>query len=112
VHPLIPHRNMPWYVKLEEGVVEKQRFDAVVPAHRRWLEELARNGHRPSSGYWAERAGREGAGGMLVFHAADWAAAEALVLSDPLVQQECVRWWLHEWRLVPLRSGTGAPDLN
>ena len=111
-------RSMPWYVKLEEGVVDRSRFDAVVPAHRRWLAALERDGHRPSSGYWADRAGRDGAGGMLLFEAADWAEAEALVQSDPLVRHGCVRWWLHEWRLVgadpspPFTNGTEAPDPN
>jgi uncharacterized protein YciI len=101
---------MPWYVKLEEGLVDKHRFDAVVPDHRRWLAQLERDGHQPRSGYWADRVGQPGAGGMLLFHAADWAEAEALVLRDPLVRAGCVRWWLHEWRQVPLRSETATPD--
>jgi uncharacterized protein YciI len=93
---------MAWFVKLEEGIVEKSRFDAVVPAHLAWLEELEREGHRPRSGYWADRRGRngEGAGGMLLFWAEDWARADHLVRSDPLIQAGCVRWSLHEWRLV------------
>jgi uncharacterized protein YciI len=105
---------MPWFVKLEEGVVDKARFDAVVPAHLRWLQSLERAGHRPSSGYWGDRVGRDGAGGMLVFQAADRAEAEALVRGDPLIAEGCVRWTLHDWRLVfadpALRNGTAAPD--
>ncbi|MGB5134271.1 MAG: YciI family protein [Prochlorococcaceae cyanobacterium] len=93
---------MPWYVKLEEGIVPKDRFDAVVPAHLAWLAELEQEGHRPRSGYWADRKGctGEGAGGMLLFWADDWAQADHLVRCDPLVQAGCVRWSLHEWRLV------------
>jgi len=104
---------MPWFVKLEEGVVDKARFDAVVPQHLAWLAELERAGHRPSSGYWADRVGTDGAGGMLLFEAADWAAAEALVRGDPLIAQQCVRWTLHAWQLVfadsSFRNGTAAP---
>ena len=104
---------MPWFVKLEEGVVDKPRFDAVVPAHRRWLASLEAAGHRPSSGYWGDRVGLEGAGGMMLFEAADWAEAEALVRGDPLIAEGCVRWSLHDWRLVhadpALRNGTAAP---
>lgn len=107
---------MPWFVKLEEGIVDKARFDAVVPEHRAWLQTLAAAAHQPASGYWADRQGRngQGAGGMLLFQAASMAEAEALVLQDPLIQRGCVRWTLHEWRLVfaagePLRSGTAAP---
>lgn len=92
---------MPWFVKLEEGVVDKARFDAVVPQHLAWLAALP-PGHTPRSGYWADRKGRngDGAGGMLLFQARDWAEAEALVRADPLVSAGCVRWILHEWRLV------------
>lgn len=93
---------MAWFVKIEEGIVEKARFDAVVPAHLAWLGQLEREGHRPRSGYWADRQGRsgDGAGGMLLFWADDWSQAEQLVRSDPLIVGGCVRWTLHEWRLV------------
>lgn len=93
---------MPWFVKLETGLVPKAAFDAVVPAHLAWLAELERQGHAPRSGYWADRVGRsgDGAGGMLLFQAASWAEAEALVRADPLIQQGCVSWTLHEWALV------------
>ncbi len=116
---------MPWFVKLEEGIVDKASFDAVVPEHLAWLGTLEAAGHQPSSGYWADRKGQNGhgAGGMLLFQAASMAEAEALVHGDPLIQRGCVRWTLHEWRLVfgpgallgsrtPLRSGTAAPGLN
>jgi uncharacterized protein YciI len=98
---------MPWFVKLEEGIVPKDRFDAVVPAHLAWLAELEHRGHRPVSGYWADRRGcnGEGAGGMLVFWAADWPEAEGLVRHDPLILAGCVRWTLHEWTPV---FGTGS----
>lgn len=115
---------MPWFVKLEEGIVDKGTFDAVVPEHLAWLRTLAAAGHRPLSGYWADRKGcnGEGAGGMLLFEAASLAEADDLVRQDPLIRQGCVRWTLHEWRLVfgvppppgigpqpVLRSGTAAP---
>ncbi|MEB3308282.1 MAG: YciI family protein [Cyanobacteriota bacterium] len=99
---------MPWFVKLEEGIVDKTRFDAAVPAHLTWLRQLNAEGHRPMSGYWADRVGcnGEGAGGMLIFQAASLAEAERLVRHDPLIQQGCVRWVLHEWQ--PVFTGTGA----
>jgi uncharacterized protein YciI len=104
---------MPWFVKLEEGLVPKARFDEAVPAHLTWLAQLEQTGHRPVSGYWAERKGCRGAGGMLLFWADSWVQAEALVLQDPLIQQGCVRWTLHQWQPVfgepALRSETAAP---
>ncbi|CAK6700313.1 YciI family protein [Synechococcus sp. CCY9201] len=89
-----------WFVKLEEGIVDKARFDAAVPAHRGWLAELEAAGHRPSSGYWRDRQGLSGAGGMLLFMASDRDEAERLVSCDPLVRQGCVRWVVHEWCVV------------
>jgi uncharacterized protein YciI len=101
---------MPWFVKLEEGCVDRARFDAVVPAHLAWLETLKRSRHRPSSGYWADRQGLEGAGGMLLFEARDRCEAEALVRQDPLIREGCVHWTLHEWRLVVADAGFQRPQ--
>lgn len=104
---------MPWFVKLEEGIVAKDRFDAVIPDHLAWLRGLEARGHRPSSGYWSDRKGCNGAGagGMLLFWAESWDGALALVQSDPLIQQGCVRWTLHSWSLVFSASGLApAPD--
>lgn len=91
---------MPWFVKLETGLVEKARFDAMVPAHLAWLAELERQGHRPVSGYWADRRGAEGAGGMLLFWDQSWEQASRLVRQDPLITGGCVSWTLHEWTPV------------
>ena len=102
---------MPWFVKLEEGIVAKPKFDAVIPAHLVWLQTLAAAGHEPRSGYWADRKGLngEGAGGMLLFWALDWAEAQLLISTDPLIQQGCVRWSLHQWSLVFGAFGPGLP---
>jgi hypothetical protein len=54
---------MPWFVKLEEGVVDKARFDAVVPAHLQWLESLARAGRRGRGRAPAPGGARGGPGG-------------------------------------------------
>lgn len=110
------HSSRPWFVKLEEGVVEKAIFDAVVPEHLAWLRALEAAGHHPMSGYWGDRQGLngQGAGGMLLFQASSLAEAEALVRQDPLIRQGCVRWTLHEWRLVfgsdALALGAGEPQ--
>lgn len=109
---------MPWFVKLEEGLVPKPAFDQVVPEHLAWLAELELAGHRPVSGYWADRKGRsgEGAGGMLLFWAESWEQAQAVVQGDPLIRRGCVRWTLHQWQPVfgqsGLRSETAAPGPN
>jgi uncharacterized protein YciI len=86
---------MPWFVKLEEGIVDKPTFDRDVPAHRAYVQALIAQGHRARTGYWACRGG-----GMLLFEAASMDEAMAIVAQDPLVQNHCVTYQLYEWKVV------------
>lgn len=86
---------MPWFVKLERGVVEKPIFDKYVPAHKAYVQDLIDKGHAAKTGYWAEKGG-----GMLLFKATDLAEATAIVARDPLIQSGCVEYELHEWCVV------------
>ncbi|MBD2089265.1 hypothetical protein H6F67_05295 [Microcoleus sp. FACHB-1515] len=86
---------MPWFVKIEKGVVDKATFDQSVPAHKAYVRSLIEQGHRAKSGYWAEFGG-----GMLLFWADSLQQAQAIVLQDPLIQNGCVKYELHEWRVV------------
>lgn len=86
---------MPWFVKIEKGIVDKATFDQFVPAHRTYVEQLVQQGHRAKTGYWRERGG-----GMMLFQAADRTTAEMIVQQDPLIQNGCVEYDLHEWCVV------------
>jgi uncharacterized protein YciI len=86
---------MPWYVKIEQGIVNKPTFDQYVPAHRDYIRQLNAKGHQAKTGYWAERGG-----GMLLFWADSLADAEQIVAADPLVLNNCVDYVLHEWKIV------------
>jgi uncharacterized protein YciI len=86
---------MPWFVKIEKGIVDKATFDQFVPAHKRYVQQLIDRGHQAKTGYWAEFGG-----GMLLFHAANRQEAEAIVAADPLIKHHCVTYELHEWRIV------------
>lgn len=86
---------MPWFVKIEKGIVNKPTFDQFVPAHKTFVKELIAQGHEARSGYWAELGG-----GMLIFRAADLSEAKAIVAQDPLVKNKCVEYELHEWQIV------------
>lgn len=86
---------MPWFVKIEKGIVDKPTFDQYVPAHQDYVKALILKGHQAKTGYWAERGG-----GMLLFEAADLQEAKAIVSQDPLIQNGCVAYELHEWRIV------------
>lgn len=86
---------MPWFVKLEEGIVDKPTFDRYVSDHRTYVQALIAKGHRARTGYWACRGG-----GMLLFEAASMDEAAAIVAQDPLVQNHCVTYKLYEWKVV------------
>ena len=86
---------MPWFVKIEKGIVEKAIFDQFVAAHKDYVQQLIQQGHRAKTGYWQERGG-----GMLIFQAADRQEAETIVAQDPLIQNGCVDYQLHEWCIV------------
>lgn len=86
---------MPWFVKIETGIVNKATFDQYVPAHKTYVQNLVVQGHRAKSGYWAELGG-----GMLLFHATDLDVAKKIVAADPLIMNDCVEYELHEWCIV------------
>ena len=86
---------MPWFVKIEKGIVDKPTFDQFVAAHKAYVRTLIEQGHQAKTGYWAEFGG-----GMLLFQAASLSEAKAIVERDPLIQNGCVTYELHEWRIV------------
>lgn len=86
---------MPWFVKIETGIVEQSTFDQFVPAHKAFVQALIAKGHQAKSGYWGCRGG-----GMLLFQAASMTEAEAIVAEDPLIVNGCVQYQLYEWRIV------------
>ncbi len=86
---------MPTFVKIEEGIVDKPQFDKYVPAHKAYVQDLIAKGHRARTGYWAARGG-----GMLIFEADSLEEAKVIVAEDPLVKNNCVKYKLHEWRII------------
>ncbi|MBD2095388.1 hypothetical protein H6F90_09485 [Trichocoleus sp. FACHB-591] len=86
---------MPWFVKIEKGLVDKPLFDQYVPDHKAYVQSLIEKGHQAKTGYWAQRGG-----GMLLFKAESMDEAAAIVAQDPLVQNGCVDYQLYEWRVV------------
>lgn len=86
---------MPWFVKIEEGIVDKSTFDRYVSAHKAYVKQLIDKGHEARTGYWAQYGG-----GMLLFKAQSMDEAKAIVAQDPLIQNGCVNYKLYEWRVV------------
>lgn len=86
---------MPWFVKIKKGIVDKSTFDPFIPAHRDYVKSLIARGHQAKTGYWSKQGG-----GMMLFIAADIEEAETIVAQDPLIQNGCVDYQIHEWRIV------------
>jgi uncharacterized protein YciI len=86
---------MAWFVKIEEGLVDKNTFDRYVPAHKAYVEKLIAQGHQASTGYWGQRGG-----GMMLFQAHSMEEARTIVEQDPLVINACVTYHLYEWKVV------------
>ncbi|MGH2415836.1 MAG: YciI family protein [Microcystaceae cyanobacterium] len=86
---------MPWFVKLEKGIVNKTIFDRSIPAHKAFVRDLIAKGHKARTGYWGDFGG-----GMLLFEATSIEEAKAIVAQDPLIQHRCVKYELHEWCIV------------
>ena len=86
---------MPWFVKIEKGIVNKEVFDLYVKDHVDYVKTLVNQGYEAQTGYWAELGG-----GMMIFQADTREEAETIVLNDPLVHNNCVEFELHQWNVV------------
>lgn len=86
---------MAWFVKIEEGIVDKSIFDQYIPAHRAYVRDLISRGHQAKTGYWGQRGG-----GMLLFQAESMAEAQEIVAQDPLIKHNCVNYQIFQWCIV------------
>jgi uncharacterized protein YciI len=86
---------MPIFVKIERGIVDKATFDKYVPAHKEYVKQLIERGYKARTGYWAEFGG-----GMLMFEADNLDEAKAIIWEDPLIKHNCVKYELHEWKII------------
>jgi uncharacterized protein YciI len=86
---------MPWFVKIERGIVDKKTFDQYVPFHQAYVKDLIAKGHQAKTGYWKELGG-----GMLLFKADSLEEAKTIVQQDPLISNGCVEYELHQWCIV------------
>jgi uncharacterized protein YciI len=89
-----------WYVKTETFIKGKP-FPEIAPhlaAHKEWVAGLRAEGSvQITSGYRVDKDDKPGGGGLMLFAAADYSTALALVQQDPLVANGCVDWELNRW---------------
>lgn len=89
----------PWFVKTET-FKQALSFPQIRPhleAHKTWVAGLRAEGQCITSGYRVDADGAPGGGGLMLFAAEDYAAAEEIVQCDPLVANGCVDWQLNQW---------------
>lgn len=86
---------MAWFVKIEQGIVDKSIFDQYIPAHRAYVRDLISRGHQAKTGYWGQRGG-----GMLLFQAESMVEAQEIVAQDPLIKHNCVNYQIFQWCIV------------
>eukprot|EP00966_Prymnesium_polylepis_P200753 4651681-Prymnesium_polylepis.1 len=98
-HRMRAPSGLTWYVKTETFLPNKP-FPEIKPhlaAHKEWVAALRAQGQTITSGYRVDKMGRPGGGGLMIFAADGYDAAEELVMADPLVANGCVEWQLNKW---------------
>lgn len=101
---MLIHRSdalqLPWFVKTEtfKKTLSFPQIKPHLDAHKEWVAQLREEGKCSiTSGYRVDADGKPGGGGLMLFAAEDYAAAQALVLCDPLIANDCVDWQLNQW---------------
>lgn len=89
--------QQPWFVKTEMFCKPYPVVKEHLEAHRAWVKKLRQEGTTITSGYRVDSEGKPGGGGLMLFAAADYEAALALVTEDPLIANGCVDWQLNQW---------------
>ncbi|KAL3761290.1 hypothetical protein ACHAWU_010203 [Discostella pseudostelligera] len=94
--------GMHWFVKTEQFCKPYLEVKIHLEAHRAWvrsIREQSNDEHSVSivSGYRVDRNDKPGGGGLMIFAAKDYEAAEQFVRSDPLIINDCVNWQLNKW---------------
>ena len=102
---------MAWFIKHETFTPQTAELSLDqrrphLEAHRAWVGQQGAAGRRIRSGFLVDEQQRPGGGGLLIFEAASYAEALALVQQDPMIQAGLVSWTLQQW--IPV-SGDGWP---
>lgn len=92
-----------WFVKTEQFCKPFPEVKPYLEAHREWVRSVREESDDDNtqqtlvSGYRVDENDRPGGGGLMIFAAKDYEAAEKFVRNDPLVANECVDWQLNKW---------------
>jgi len=100
---------MQWFVKTEQFSKPYPIVKPYLEAHREWIRSIRQN-HKADdkdthdkmqptvvSGYRVDSQNKPGGGGLMIFSAQSYEAAEEFVRQDPLIVNGCVNWELQRW---------------
>uniref|UniRef100_A0A7S2V404 YCII-related domain-containing protein n=1 Tax=Fibrocapsa japonica TaxID=94617 RepID=A0A7S2V404_9STRA len=93
----VPNKDETWFIKTEQYNKPFLEVKPHLEAHREWIAKLRESGHCITSGHRLDSDGCPGEERLMIFTAQSYAAAEALMLQDPLVANDCVIWQLNGW---------------
>ena len=89
--------DLRWFCKTETFCKPFLEVKPFLEQHRAWVAEERLAGRAVTSGYRLDSEGRPGGGGLMLFKAEDYKAAEDFVARDPLVSSGCVNFQLNQW---------------
>ncbi|KAL7540141.1 hypothetical protein ACHAWF_006606, partial [Thalassiosira exigua] len=93
--------GLEWFVKTEQFCKPFPEVKPHLEAHRAWVRSLREQNNQQQqtivSGYRVDENDRPGGGGLMIFAAKNYVAAEEFVRKDPLIANECVDWQLNKW---------------
>jgi uncharacterized protein YciI len=89
------------YAAVIEYLQDKDKTEAVRPAHRQYLRSLLANGQLAATGPFTD-----GSGALIVYEAGSAEEAEKLLRADPFCEHGIfVRWQLRPWNTVMANRG-------
>ena len=93
---------MPFFIKTER--IKKlylrtsdNKKEEVIKQHKNWIKSLKSKGINIKSGFLIDENKVPGGGGVLIVECDCYKSALAIVIEDPMIQNNLVNWKLFEW---------------
>ncbi len=93
---------MSWFIKTERFTKKTLSFlpserKVHLEDHLKWVQKLSSSGVKIASGYLINEQKEPGGGGWLIIEAKDFETAKSLIINDPMIKRDLVKWRLQEW---------------
>ena len=96
---------MGWFIKTEKFKIntinmsnhQKRNY---INEHKTWIKKLNLSGIKIFSGYLTNEEGIPGGGGLLFLEADSYKKAKQIIINDPMITNQLVKWELQEWKII------------